>query len=85
MPELRAAQIYETLAAILRNELIFDLLGKTGAPAEPAELLLGRVSKPVGGDLATIGGSDAKGFELNAEFPDIPRRPWRMIIAVFVL
>ena len=33
-------QIDEALAAILRDELILDLLGKAGAPAEPPELFL---------------------------------------------
>src|ERR1035441_6682855 len=78
-------QIYETLAAILRNELIFDLFGKARAPAESSELFLRRIGKTVGGNLPAIGRLDPKGFQLNAQLADIPRRTRRMIVAVFVL
>src|ERR1017187_2694313 len=65
--------------------MIFDLLGKAGAPAETPELFLRRIGKTVGGNLPAIGGLDPEGFELNAQLPDIPRRSRRMIVAVFVL
>jgi hypothetical protein len=78
-------QVDEALAAIFLNELIFDLLGKTGAAAKPSELLLLRIGKPVGRNLPAIGRFDPKGLELNAQFPNIPCRSRRMIVTIFAL
>src|ERR1019366_4430625 len=77
-------QVDEALAAIFRNELILDLFGKTGAPAESPELFLRRVGKTVGRDLPPIRRLHPEGFELNAQFPNIARRAWRMIVTVFI-
>jgi hypothetical protein len=65
-------QVDEALAAIFFDQLLFDLFGKTGASAKPSKLFLAGISKTVGCNLPAIGSLDAKGFKLNAQFPNIP-------------
>src|ERR1039458_1386651 len=77
-------QIDETPAAIFFDQLFFDFFGPTGAPAEAMELLLRRVGEPVGGDFAAIGGGNMKGFELNAQFPNVTRGSRGVIVTVFI-
>ena len=84
LPLRHIFQVDETSAAIFLDGPFLNIFGKACSTAEATELLLRWVGKPVGRDLAAIGGGDAKSFKLNAQFPNVTRGSRRMIITIFI-